>query len=101
MLAPGDKEEILARMQELKNKRVEKQPLEYPSAGSAFKRPEGYFAGKLVMDAGLSGYAVGGAKVSEKHCGFLINAGGATAIGCDGTDPSDPGKSKRTVWRTA
>ena len=64
---------------ELKNKRVEKQPLEYPSAGSAFKRPEGYFAGKLVMDAGLSGYAVGGAKVSEKHCGFLINAGGATA----------------------
>ena len=79
MLVPGDKEEILARMQELKNKRVEKQPLEYPSAGSAFKRPEGYFAGKLVMDAGLSGYAVGGAKVSEKHCGFLINAGGATA----------------------
>ena len=73
------KEEILARMQELKNKRVEKQPLEYPSAGSAFKRPEGYFAGKLVMDAGFSGYAVGGAKVSEKHCGFLINAGGATA----------------------
>ena len=79
MLVPGDKEEILARMQELKNKRVEKQPLEYPSAGSAFKRPEGYFAGKLVMDAGFSGYAVGGAKVSEKHCGFLINAGGATA----------------------
>ena len=79
MLVPGDKEKILARMQELKNKRVEKQPLEYPSAGSAFKRPEGYFAGKLVMDAGLSGYAVGGAKVSEKHCGFLINAGGATA----------------------
>lgn len=73
------KKKILARMQELKNKRVEKQPLEYPSAGSAFKRPEGYFAGKLVMDAGLSGYAVGGAKVSEKHCGFLINAGGATA----------------------
>ena len=66
-------------MQELKNKRVEKQPLEYPSAGSAFKRPEGYFAGKLVMDAGFSGYAVGGAKVSEKHGGFLINAGGATA----------------------
>ena len=53
MLVPGDKEEILARMQELKNKRVEKQPLEYPSAGSAFKRPEGYFAGKLVMDAGF------------------------------------------------
>ena len=58
---------------------MSKQPVEYPSAGSTFKRPEGYFAGKLVMDAGLSGYAVGGAKVSEKHCGFLINAGGATA----------------------
>lgn len=70
MLVPGDKEEILARMQELKNKRVEKQPLEYPSAGSAFKRPEGYFAGKLVMDAGFSGYAVGGAKVSENTAAF-------------------------------
>ena len=79
MLVPGEKGEILARMQELKRRRVEKQPLEYPSAGSAFKRPEGYFAGKLVQDAGLSGYAVGGAKVSEKHCGFLINAGNATA----------------------
>lgn len=70
MLVPGDKEEILARMQELKNKRVGKQPLEYPSAGSAFKRPEGYFAGKLVMDAGFSGYAVGGAKVSENTAAF-------------------------------
>ena len=74
-------EQNLCLFREIKKKfkRVEKQPLEYPSAGSAFKRPEGYFAGKLVMDAGLSGYAVGGAKVSEKHCGFLINAGGATA----------------------
>ena len=60
-------------------KSEEKQPLEYPSAGSAFKRPEGYFAGKLIMDAGLSGYRVGGAQVSEKHCGFVINRGGATA----------------------
>ena len=60
-------------------KRVEKQPLEYPSAGSTFKRPEGYFAGKLIMDAGLRGYQVGGAQVSEKHCGFVINRGDATA----------------------
>ena len=66
-------------MQELKNRRVEKQPLEYPSAGSAFKRPQGYFAGKLIMDAGLAGFSVGGAQVSEKHCGFVINKGGATA----------------------
>ena len=57
----------------------EKQPLEYPSAGSTFKRPEGYFAGKLIMDAGLRGYAVGDAQVSEKHCGFVINRGNATA----------------------
>lgn len=59
--------------------RVEKQPLEYPSAGSTFKRPEGYFAGKLIMDAGLRGFTVGGAQVSEKHCGFVINKGNATA----------------------
>ena len=78
-LENGKKEEIKAVMDDLKEKRITKQPLEYPSAGSTFKRPEGYFAGKLVMDAGFSGYAVGGAKVSEKHCGFLINAGGATA----------------------
>ena len=57
----------------------EKQPLEYPSAGSTFKRPEGYFAGKLIMDAGLRGYTVGGAQVSEKHCGFVINHANATA----------------------
>ena len=66
-------------MKELNEKRIEKQPLSYPSAGSTFKRPEGYFAGKLIMDAGLRGYTVGGAQVSEKHCGFVINKGGATA----------------------
>ena len=58
---------------------MEKQPLEYPSAGSTFKRPEGYFAGKLIMDAGLRGYSVGDAQVSEKHCGFVVNKGEATA----------------------
>ncbi|MCD7709119.1 MAG: UDP-N-acetylmuramate dehydrogenase [Clostridiales bacterium] len=73
------KSEIYAKMDELKKKRVEKQPLEFPSAGSTFKRPEGHFAGKLIMDAGLSGYAVGGAMVSKKHCGFVINTGTATA----------------------
>lgn len=78
-LTPGDQEQILAVMKDLKEKRQEKQPLEYPSAGSTFKRPEGYFAGKLIMDAGLRGYTVGGAQVSEKHCGFVINRGGATA----------------------
>lgn len=72
-------EEIRALMAELREKRIEKQPLEYPSAGSTFKRPEGYFAGKLIQDAGLRGYSVGGAQVSEKHCGFVINKGEATA----------------------
>ena len=66
-------------MDELRKKRVEKQPLEYPSAGSTFKRPEGYFAGKLIEDAGLRGFRVGDAQVSEKHCGFVINRGEATA----------------------
>ena len=78
-LAKGRKEEILVRMEELREKRREKQPLEYPSAGSTFKRPEGYFAGKLIEDAGLRGYQVGGAQVSEKHCGFVINKGNASA----------------------
>ncbi len=78
-LNKGDREAIEARMQELKEARTGKQPLEYPSAGSTFKRPEGYFAGKLIMDAGLRGYQTGGAQVSEKHCGFVINRGGATA----------------------
>ena len=74
-----DPNQITERMEELKKKRIEKQPLEYPSAGSTFKRPEGYFAGKLIMDAGLRGFSVGGAAVSEKHCGFVINKGNATA----------------------
>lgn len=78
-LAKGEKSAIEARMNELKEQRVSKQPLEYPSAGSTFKRPEGYFAGKLIQDAGLRGYQVGGAQVSEKHCGFVINRGDATA----------------------
>ena len=78
-LKKGDRQEIRAKMEELKEKRVSKQPLEYPSAGSTFKRPEGYFAGKLIQDAGLRGFAVGKAQVSEKHCGFVINKGGATA----------------------
>lgn len=78
-LTKGNKDEIKATMDELKKRRVEKQPLEYPSAGSTFKRPEGHFAGKLIMDAGLAGYTVGGAQVSEKHCGFVINRDKATA----------------------
>ena len=78
-LEPGDPREILDRTKELAEKRTEKQPLDYPSAGSTFKRPEGYFAGKLIMDSGLRGYRVGGAQVSEKHCGFVINTGDATA----------------------
>lgn len=78
-LQAGDKAAIRARMDELKVQRVTKQPLEYASAGSTFKRPEGYFAGKLIQDAGLRGFQVGGAQVSEKHCGFVINKGDATA----------------------
>ena len=78
-LKAGDKEEIRAKMEELAARRKEKQPLEFASAGSTFKRPEGYFAGKLIMEAGLRGYGVGGARVSEKHCGFVINAGEACA----------------------
>ena len=78
-LQPGDPEQIAAKMEELAIRRREKQPLEYPSAGSTFKRPEGHFAGQLIMEAGLRGYSVGGAKVSEKHCGFIINTGNATA----------------------
>ncbi|WP_418474016.1 UDP-N-acetylmuramate dehydrogenase [Frisingicoccus sp.] len=75
----GDAGAIMARVDELSRQRREKQPLEYPSAGSTFKRPEGYFAGKLIQDAGLKGYRVGDAMVSEKHSGFVINAGAATA----------------------
>lgn len=79
-LGPGDPPAIQSRMEELKFLRTSKQPLEYPSAGSTFKRPEGYFAGKLIQDAGLRGFQVGGAQVSEKHCGFVINKDQATAM---------------------
>lgn len=78
-LQKGRKEEIGAKMEELSRLRREKQPLEFASAGSTFKRPEGYFAGKLIMDAGLRGFSIGGARVSEKHCGFIVNSGNATA----------------------
>lgn len=78
-LKKGEEQKIRERMEELREQRVSKQPLEYPSAGSTFKRPEGYFAGKLIMDAGLRGYTVGGAQVAEKHCGFVVNRGEATA----------------------
>ena len=78
VLHRGDGAAVLARMQELLGKRREKQPLEWPSAGSTFKRPQGAFAGKLIEDCGLRGFTVGGAQISEKHCGFVINRGGAT-----------------------
>ncbi|MBQ6470011.1 MAG: UDP-N-acetylmuramate dehydrogenase [Lachnospiraceae bacterium] len=78
-LKEGDPEKIGKRMEELAQLRKEKQPLTQPSAGSTFKRPKGYFAGKLISDAGLKGYSIGGAQVSEKHAGFVINTGGATA----------------------
>lgn len=77
-LQPGHKEEISAKMKDFAGRRRDKQPLEYPSAGSTFKRPVGHFAGKLIMDSDLRGYQVGKAQVSEKHCGFVINQGGAT-----------------------
>ena len=82
-LQEGNPEEIRGLMNELKEKRVSKQPLEYPSAGSTFKRPEGYFAGKLIQDTGLRGFRVGDAMVSEKHCGFVINIGEASAAEVD------------------
>ena len=78
-LTPDDKDSIDARMKNYTDRRNDKQPLQYPSAGSFFKRPEGYFAGKLIQDAGLKGVSVGGAQVSEKHSGFIINTGNATA----------------------
>ena len=78
-LTPDSPDAIRAAMDEFQRRREEKQPLEMPSAGSTFKRPEGHFAGKLIMDAGLRGARVGGAQVSEKHCGFVVNTGGATA----------------------
>lgn len=78
-LQTGDKEAIQAKMDELMARRQSKQPLNYPSAGSTFKRPEGYYAGKLIMDSGMRGYRIGGAQVSDKHCGFIVNTGNATA----------------------
>lgn len=79
VLQEGNVSEIEAKMADFNERRRSKQPLEFPSAGSTFKRPEGYFAGKLIMDSGLRGYRIGGAQVSEKHCGFIINQGNATA----------------------
>ncbi len=81
---PGNPDEIREIISDLDGRRREKQPLEYPSAGSAFKRPEGYFAGKLIEDAGLKGFSVGGACVSEKHAGFIVNKGGATSADVHG-----------------
>lgn len=78
-LREGNIEEIRARIEDFQKRRMEKQPLNYPSAGSTFKRPEGYFAGKLIMDAGLRGFQIGDARVSDKHCGFVVNVGKATA----------------------
>ena len=78
-LSSGNKDEIAAKVIDLNTRRKLKQPLEFPSAGSVFKRPEGHFAGKLIQDCGLGGFSIGGAQVSEKHCGFIINKGGATA----------------------
>lgn len=78
LLKKGNREDILLKMKDLNNRRITKQPLEFPSAGSTFKRPAGLFAGKLIEDANLKGYTVGGAKVSEKHCGFVVNTGNAT-----------------------
>ncbi|MGB8454179.1 MAG: UDP-N-acetylmuramate dehydrogenase [Anaerocolumna sp.] len=78
-LVSGNKADIFHKIKELNARRREKQPLDFPSAGSTFKRPSGYYAGKLIMDSGLRGYQVGRAQVSEKHCGFVINKGGATA----------------------
>ena len=78
-LRPGDQTKIRARMDELNRLRASKQPLEYPSCGSVFKRPTGYFTGKLIHEAGLQGFTIGGAQVSKKHAGFIINIGNATA----------------------
>ena len=78
-LEKGDKDEISAKMRDFNSRRREKQPLDLPSAGSAFKRPEGYFAAALIEQAGLKGFSIGGAQVSEKHAGFVVNTGNATA----------------------
>ena len=100
-LTPKPKDEIKSYMAELRAKRVEKQPLEYPSAGSTFKRPEGYFAGKLIMDAGLRGYSVGDAQVSQKHCGFVVNKGEAAAADVLTLIKECAGNSFKAVWSKA
>ena len=97
----GDAGAIMARVDELSRQRREKQPLEYPSAGSTFKRPEGYFAGKLIQDAGLKGYRVGDAMVSEKHSGFVINAGAATAEDVRRLMADVDGRVYEKIWRTS
>ncbi len=78
-LNKGNEEDILNKMKDYSGRRRDKQPLDKPSAGSTFKRPEGHFAGKLIMDSELRGFQIGGARVSDKHCGFVVNEGGATA----------------------
>ncbi len=93
-LKKGGPDKILARMEELAGLRRQKQPLEYPSAGSTFKRPEGYFAGKLIQDAGLRGFSLGDAQVSEKHCGFVVNKGHASASDIMGLCRQVSGKVK-------
>lgn len=98
-LQPGNAEKIRAVMDELASKRKEKQPLEYPSAGSTFKRPAGHFAGKLIQDAGLRGFTVGGAQVSEKHCGFVINRGSCYFGRYSFPVQTGTGSGKGAVWR--
>lgn len=98
-LAPGNAAMIKADMDDYRQRREDKQPLDMPSAGSTFKRPEGHFAGKLIMDAGLRGHAVGGAQVSEKHCGFIVNADHATAADVDELIRDIQAKSQRAVRR--
>lgn len=94
LLQPGQQSEIQAQMDHLTYLRMSKQPLEYPSCGSVFKRPEGHFTGKLIQDAGLQGYRIGGAEISKKHAGFIINVGGATA-----TDYTDMiSFIQETIW---
>ena len=97
-LKKGDVSVIRETMEDLKNRRTSKQPLDMPSAGSTFKRPEGYFAGKLIMDSGLRGFSMGGAQVSEKHCGFVVNKGGATAEDVTALIREVREKSERKVW---
>ena len=96
-LREGNYDEIKATMADLQSRRSEKQPLSQPSAGSTFKRPEGYFAGKLIQDAGLMGYKIGGAMVSDKHAGFVVNVGGATARDVTGLIEY----VRKAVWQSA